>query len=174
MITHSFESNAVFVGSSVHNVRIERLWRDTFRCVLSVFYELFYSLEDQGKLDSLSEKHLFSLHYIYLPRISKALDAFMSGWNSHAITTEACMTPLQLFTSGVLSSGICQDNYCDHNSVYESILPDTTGVEVPQLNSPLSQSQEDELRRLINPLQESVNYAVDLYEQVLTLVEANT
>ena len=32
-------------GSSVHNQRIERLWRDVFRCVCSTFYSLFYDLE---------------------------------------------------------------------------------------------------------------------------------
>ena len=31
--------------SSVHNQRIERLWRDTFRCVGHLYYALFYELE---------------------------------------------------------------------------------------------------------------------------------
>ena len=28
-------------GSSVHNQRIERLWRDVYRCVSSTYHELF-------------------------------------------------------------------------------------------------------------------------------------
>ena len=32
-------------GSSVHNQRIERLWRDTFRCVGHNYYAVFYELE---------------------------------------------------------------------------------------------------------------------------------
>ncbi len=32
-------------GSSKHNQRIERLWRDVFRCVLSTFHELFYEMK---------------------------------------------------------------------------------------------------------------------------------
>ena len=102
MLLHSTVNNPVVVGSSVHNVRIERLWRDTFRCVLSVYYQLFWHLEGCGKLDPLSESDLFSLHYVYLPRISNALDMFRCGWNNHAITTEHCKTPLQLFTTGTI------------------------------------------------------------------------
>ena len=40
-------------GTSVHNQRIERLWRD--ECV---FYHLFHSLEDCGLLDPESDIHL--------------------------------------------------------------------------------------------------------------------
>ena len=38
-------------GSSVRNQRIERLWRDVFRCVCSTFYSLFYYFEEVGLLD---------------------------------------------------------------------------------------------------------------------------
>ena len=76
MMEHSTSNNPVIVGSSVHNIRIERLWRDTFRCVLSVFYQPFHFLEECGKLDSMSESDLFCLHFVYLPRINKALEDF--------------------------------------------------------------------------------------------------
>ena len=51
MLTQSTTTNPVLVGSSVHNVRIECLWRDSFRCVLSVFHQLFHILEETVKLD---------------------------------------------------------------------------------------------------------------------------
>ena len=35
------ERRSVLVGSSVHNQRIERLWKDSHRCATSVFYQLF-------------------------------------------------------------------------------------------------------------------------------------
>lgn len=38
-------------GQSVHNQRIERLWRDLFMGCISLFYHLFYTLEDSGWLD---------------------------------------------------------------------------------------------------------------------------
>ena len=35
-------------GSSVHNQRIERLWRDVYRYVCPAYHELFYSMEALG------------------------------------------------------------------------------------------------------------------------------
>ena len=37
-------------GSSVHNQRIEQLWRDYFRCLGLLYYTLFYFMEDTGSL----------------------------------------------------------------------------------------------------------------------------
>ena len=45
MIHHRGSERSVLVGSSVHNQRIERLWRDMHRCVTTMFYRLFYCLE---------------------------------------------------------------------------------------------------------------------------------
>ena len=38
-------------GSSTRNQRIERLWRDVFRCVAVIFYYSFYGMEQSGMLD---------------------------------------------------------------------------------------------------------------------------
>ena len=38
-------------GRSVHNQRIERLWRDVFSACLIMFYSLFCYMEDVGILD---------------------------------------------------------------------------------------------------------------------------
>ena len=49
-------------GRSVHNQRIERLWRDVFNNCTILFYNLFYFMETTGDLDIDNEMHLFSLH----------------------------------------------------------------------------------------------------------------
>ena len=54
-------------GPSVHNQRIERLWRDVFASCLSLFYYLFYYLEDNGLLEADNPVHLYALHFIYIP-----------------------------------------------------------------------------------------------------------
>ena len=61
-------------GSSVRNQRIERLWRDTFRCVGHLYYAMFYELEDCGLLDVNDDQDLFALYYTFMPRISSQLN----------------------------------------------------------------------------------------------------
>ena len=96
------ERRSVLVGSSVHNQRIERLWKDMHHCVTGVFYKLFYLLEHNNMLDPINEVHLYALNYVYSPRINKALQLFQDSWNNHHIRTERGMTPRQLFTDGAL------------------------------------------------------------------------
>ena len=97
---------SMIVGRSVHNQRIERLWRDVFQGVLKLYYGLFYHLESTGALDPDNDVHLFCLHYVYVPRISRHLDEWMDAWNMHPLRTEQNHTPLQLWTRGLLSRSL--------------------------------------------------------------------
>ena len=87
-------------GRSVHNQRIERLWRDVFSSCTVLFYRLFRHMEEQGMLDIENESHLFSLHYIFLPRVNMAISQFAKAWNSHCLSSERNMSPIQLWISG--------------------------------------------------------------------------
>lgn len=58
---------SVLTGSSTHNQRIERLWRDVFRVVLRQFKNLFSYLEKYYQLNSLNDMHLYALHYVFIP-----------------------------------------------------------------------------------------------------------
>ena len=95
---------SVIVGRSIHNQRIERLWRDVFQGVLKLYYGLFYYLESIGLLHPDNDLHLFSLHFVYLPRISRHLTMWKNAWNSHPLRTENNKTPIQLWTTGLLMS----------------------------------------------------------------------
>ena len=88
-------------GKNVHNQRIERLWRDVFSQCTVVFYQLFFYMEASGLLDVTDDVHLFCLHYIFIPRINSSLTAFKNAWNSHPLTSEGCLSPNQLWISGL-------------------------------------------------------------------------
>ena len=91
-------------GRSVHNQRIERFWRDMFTGCTSVFYCLFYTLEERGLLSPSNEIDLFCLHYVFLQRINNHLEVFCQAYNRHRLRTEKNHSPMQLWLQGMLST----------------------------------------------------------------------
>ena len=171
------ERRSMLTGSSIHNQRIERFWRDLHYSVTHLYYCLFYHLEYLDLLDPTNEQHLYALHYVYLPRINAALSQFKDGWNNHRIRTAHNQSPEQLFTAGVLRlqrSGMVAVDFFetldDSYGMEENGLPgavDPSGVEVPEGGFSLTDEQFAVLQHTVNPLRESSNYAIDLYEECL-------
>ena len=91
-------------GPSTSNQRIERLWRDVYRCVCHFFYYHFYAMEQTGYLDLENPVHMFVLHIVYTARINCALNEFMGMFNNHRLFTERNATPNQLWSNGMLDS----------------------------------------------------------------------
>ena len=60
ILSHSNDYSRVLTGSSVHNERIERMWRDVHRCIANTHADTFRNLESED-LDPLNEVDL-SLH----------------------------------------------------------------------------------------------------------------
>ena len=106
-------------GRSVHNSRIERLWRDVYQLVLSSFYDLFLSLEESGHLDPDIEEQLYCLQFIYLPIINDALLKFVLSWNNHKLRTAGNKSPLQLFILGMQQ--IAQENGIVASEYFENV-----------------------------------------------------
>jgi hypothetical protein len=55
-------------------------------------------------------------YFVYIPRINRALKEFVSQWNTHPVSTENNLSPLQMYAQGTL-----QNMYSDHTGV-DSIL----------------------------------------------------
>ena len=104
MIEQKQSESAVLVGSSTHNQGIERLWRDTHRCVNVLYANLFKEMEADNRLNLLYEIYLFCLHVVFLRRINRDLDSFIECWNNHSLSTEGNLTPNQLFIQGALEN----------------------------------------------------------------------
>ena len=183
MIHHrGVDQRSVIVGSSVHNQRVERLWRDMHRCVTLLFYRLFYFLENQGMLDPVNERDLYALHFTFLPRINQALSKFQDGWNRHGIRTEHNMTPYQLFTYGALQlqhTGLVALDFFETTSEEygiddsDPILAESSideGVSIPQVNIHLETEQLEQLQDEVNPLQQSDNYGIDIYLKAIEVL----
>ena len=115
------DSSCILTGKSTHNERIERMWRDVTRCVSSSFIKTFNSLEAEKMLDPLNEVDLFCLHYVFIPHINKHLMDFQGSWNSHPLSTEGNMSPLQLFVEGLSQVGSQQQHQPSHDT--NSSLP---------------------------------------------------
>ena len=172
---------SMITGCSVHNQRIERLWRDMHKSVTILFYKLFYFMEQHNILDHLNEYHLWALHYVFLPRINKALTEFVNSWNNHPIRTVGHKSPQQLFTAGAL---LLQNSQLDALDFFENVDADygidpdgpvpsggeENGVIVPDTSLRFSDGDLETLHHNIDPCSTSENYGMDLYEQTLQYI----
>ncbi|XP_026135190.1 uncharacterized protein LOC113113261 [Carassius auratus] len=167
-------------GKSVHNQRIERMWRDVWMAVTCIFYDVLHTLEEDGLLDISNTVHLFCVHYVFLPRLRAALHVFAAGWNNHPLRTEGNHTPQQLWHMGQLNTPEEEENLEELQNQdlhWEDALmtPETSvsGVQVPEFEVPLADEDLAALQSVIDPLTDSDSNGCDLYIQVLNFVRLN-
>ncbi len=113
-------------------------------------------------LDPIDQLDLYSLHYVYLPRINSSLRQFEEGWNHHGIRTAAHKSPHQLFAAGALQlqrSGLRGLDFFsavgEHYGVEEVGLPPEEGdgeVTFNENRFTLESGDFTRLRALVNPL----------------------
>ena len=108
-------------GRSVHNQRIERLWKDLFERQLLYFYNLFWDLEQQGFLDVESDGDLTILQAVFLPILDAQLQRFRETWNSHSSRIMKS-SPLRAFSPVIISKYLSSEYVpMDDESHYRAI-----------------------------------------------------
>lgn len=118
----------VVVGKSIHNQRIERLWRDVYEGVLDFYYRLFHHLETVSMLNPNDDVHLFCLHAVYIPRINKHLESWRKAWAKHPMRSERSLSPEQLWITGL--QRIAGSDGLIASEVFDDIEEVSTGLMV--------------------------------------------
>lgn len=186
------DRGSFITGASVHNQRIERLWRDVRRVVVQQFSNLFYYMESIGILDPLQEADLFSLHFVFIDRINRSCDELVGQLNHHPMRTANNQSPMQLFVtrcielygsqSSVTSElyNINQDEdreipnpliYGIENEPRINLNDDHGNIEVPEIQIQLPDRLIETLSD-IDVLANDGNFGINTYEHVKHLVSA--
>lgn len=152
LASHNNDLSCVITGSSTHNEKVERLWRDVHRCVAKIFSELFTELEMVGMLDPLNDVDLYCLHYVFLPRINQSLTELKESWNNHVISTAGNLTPSQLFFEGAAYLSVNTPDTVQSSAVTTDVLAMSRDrVAVPRIAFQPCALLATQLTTIINP-----------------------
>ena len=169
-------------GSSTRNQRIERLWRDVYRCVCHVFYYTFYAMEQTGLLNLENQFHMLTFQCIFLPRFNFSLSEWRNTFNHHPMSTEHSWSLNQLWLNGMMdpNNPLANGNIDDN--------PDNLIFYIEDMNGPIPfqddnvvvtpmQLPNDDTKALVNfllnaldPTKESSRFGIDVFAEALQLV----
>ncbi|CAH0546672.1 unnamed protein product [Brassicogethes aeneus] len=171
------------VGRSVHNQRIERLWSEVNRVVSKQFKQLFLYMEEVQILDEHNEIDLFSLSYVFLPRILRTLNEFIRQWNHHGLSTERNRSPVQIFYAATIAGSCVRDEdpiYLENPQEYGldclgplPAIETDNNVVVPDFDITLTDDQLAMIRNHVpNPLIDDGASGINLYTCVRNLIKS--
>lgn len=138
-------------------------------------------MEDTGMLDVDNEIQLFSLHYVYLPRINQQQGDLVQSWNCHPLTSSNCLSPCQLWVRGMIEN--VSSGYTATDGFFGENLDLTylNNMHFPSVESdfvevnPAITISDDDLESLtsdIQPLRNSESWGIDIYLETISFLEA--
>ena len=178
MLYNRGTGSSIITGSSVHNQRIGRLWRDVLRVVVTTYRDIFYYLESSEVLDPLNDVDIFCLHIVYIPRINLSLEEFTRQHNNHGLRTEHHRSSLQLFYRPAfqdpqfdLVQPFQASGYgIDEGGPSPEVQDDYDRVVVDPVQVSFTDMQLQVLHRLIESIQEREDFGVTVYLRVRAMV----
>ncbi|KAF8326138.1 hypothetical protein F5887DRAFT_900337 [Amanita rubescens] len=90
-------------GRSVHNIRIERLWLEVGRTIVTKWKPFLRSLEEHHGLRVDSATHIWLVHHLFLDHLNDDIMEWAEHWNSHVmrLKDQRNKTPRDMFLCGL-------------------------------------------------------------------------
>ena len=135
-------------------------------------------MERMGILDSTNELDIFALHYVYAPRIERAIAEFVQQWNYHGLRTMNGKSPLALWNTGIIANPYELAALDDENGYgidVEGPLPELqtdNNVQVPECLVQLTEDQNITLGSQVNPLDDDGNHGIEHFRMVVRFLNA--
>ncbi|KAG0693822.1 hypothetical protein DFH29DRAFT_815954 [Suillus ampliporus] len=79
------ERGSYIWGRSVHNIRIECLWRDVTQGFGRKWKQFFQLLEDHHDLKPNLDAHVWLLHHVFLDAVNDDAFQWAEAWNHHQL-----------------------------------------------------------------------------------------